>query len=419
MQQNNSSINGSSETIIAKFNYHAQENHELSITKNERLQLIDDSCLWWKVKRIDSDDTGYIPSNFARREKRSLLDKIISKRINKKQILSKGHNHEHILSLALVKFRYNAESEDEISLNKGIWVNVLQKKNDGWWLVQYEKQRGWFPSNYLIEKTNDGLNSLSLLNQLKYHHSSSSSNGLSSSSSANSNIVETDLTNNINNNNNNNNLNLQQNRHNSHPPHITNTNDEYAFVIKPSKFAHSDGKLDSCLTYNNNDQQKNSSWTALIQYDNTNSGYASSSIISTEPINVVDGLTTLTLKSSKKYLNDSSYDNESWYYGTITRDEAEKLLKLNGIEKGDFLIRNSERKIGCYSLSIRADEDLIRHFRIESSDDGTRFLIGKRSFKSLYDLIEHYKIHPVFDADPNQKLYLNKPLIINDSTHHL
>jgi hypothetical protein len=42
-------------------------------------------------------------------------------------------------------------SEDEISLNKGIWVNVLQKKNDGWWLVQYEKQRGWFPSNYLIE----------------------------------------------------------------------------------------------------------------------------------------------------------------------------------------------------------------------------------------------------------------------------
>lgn len=42
-------------------------------------------------------------------------------------------------------------SEDEISLNKGVWVNVLQKKADGWWLVQYEKQRGWFPSNYLIE----------------------------------------------------------------------------------------------------------------------------------------------------------------------------------------------------------------------------------------------------------------------------
>ena len=42
-------------------------------------------------------------------------------------------------------------SEDEISLNKGLWVSVLQKKCDGWWLVQYDKQRGWFPSNYLVE----------------------------------------------------------------------------------------------------------------------------------------------------------------------------------------------------------------------------------------------------------------------------
>ncbi len=47
-------------------------------------------------------------------------------------------------------------SEDEISLNKGIWVNVLQKKADGWWLVQYEKQRGWYPSNYLIEVNKKG-----------------------------------------------------------------------------------------------------------------------------------------------------------------------------------------------------------------------------------------------------------------------
>jgi hypothetical protein len=51
----------------------------------------------------------YIPSNFARREKRSLLDKIISKRIAKKQIITNGYNNERIISLALVKFRYDAE----------------------------------------------------------------------------------------------------------------------------------------------------------------------------------------------------------------------------------------------------------------------------------------------------------------------
>ena len=54
----------------------------------------------------------YIPSNFARREKRSLLDKIISRRIAKKPIIANGHyveNNERSISSALVKFRYDAE----------------------------------------------------------------------------------------------------------------------------------------------------------------------------------------------------------------------------------------------------------------------------------------------------------------------
>jgi len=252
-----------------------------------------------------------------------------------------------------------------------------KKKSDGWWLVQHEKQRGWFPSNYLLEKTSDSLNSLSLLNQLntQYNSPSSSSNGLSSSSSANSNLIE--------------NPNHQQIRHNSHPSHIANSNDQYAFIIKPSKFAHSDCRLD---TFNNNinDEQKINSCSSLIEHNDYNNDFK-----------------TLTL-------NNSPYINEIWYFGLLSRDEAEKYLKLYGNEKGDFLIRDSERRIGNYSLSIRDDVDIIRHFRIELSNDGHRYVIGKRSFKSLNDLIEHYKTHPVYDADQNNKLYLNKPLIIND-----
>ncbi|CAF1016877.1 unnamed protein product [Rotaria sordida] len=389
MHQNNNSTNGG-EIVVAKFNYNSQDSHELTITKNERLILLDDTCLWWKVKRVDSDDTGYIPSNFARREKRSLLDKIISKRLGKKSILSNGHNNERIISSALVKFRYDAESEDEISLNKGVWVNVLQKKTDGWWLVQYEKQLGWFPSNYLIEKTSDSLNSLSLLNQINNQHNSPvslSSNGLSSSSSANSNLIEHHQ------------HQHQQIRHNSHPLHITNSNDEYEFVIKSTKLAHSDGKLDTCNNDNINDEQKINSCLALIQHNN----YSTS--------NIINELKTLTL-------NNSPYINEIWYYGLLSRDDAENYLKLYGNEKGDYLIRDSERRIGNYSLSILDDMNTIRHFRIELSDDGNRYIIGKRSFNSLNDLIEHYKSHPVFDADHN-KLYLNKPLIITNSKYKL
>lgn len=119
--------------------------------------------------------------------------------------------------------------------------------------------------------------------------------------------------------------------------------------MKSSKFAHSDGKLDTCLTFNNQQQEKNNSWSALLQCDNTNSNCTSPSILSNEPLTIVDGLTSLTLK---KFSNDSPYENELWYYGSITRDEAEKILKFYAMERGEFLIRNSERKVKDRKISM-------------------------------------------------------------------
>lgn len=75
-------------------------------------------------------------------------------------------------------------------------------------------------------------------------------------------------------------------------------------------------------------------------------------------------------------------------------------------QSGDFLIRDSERRFGQLSLSIRDDDEIIRHFRIEYSNVEKRFFIGKRSFSNLDELIEHYRRHPVFDGDSNEKLFL-------------
>lgn len=35
--------------VVVKYDYIAQEDQELSIKKNERLRLLDDSKNWWKV----------------------------------------------------------------------------------------------------------------------------------------------------------------------------------------------------------------------------------------------------------------------------------------------------------------------------------------------------------------------------------
>uniref|UniRef100_A0A914WF44 Mitogen-activated protein kinase kinase kinase n=1 Tax=Plectus sambesii TaxID=2011161 RepID=A0A914WF44_9BILA len=58
--------------VIAKFDYTAKEENELSIKKNERFKLIDGSNNRWQVTN-EHNQSGYVLSNFLRKE--SLLDK--------------------------------------------------------------------------------------------------------------------------------------------------------------------------------------------------------------------------------------------------------------------------------------------------------------------------------------------------------
>lgn len=51
----------------------------------------------------------------------------------------------------MVKFAYNAERDDELSLVKGARLIVIEKCSDGWWKGSYNGNVGWFPSNYVQE----------------------------------------------------------------------------------------------------------------------------------------------------------------------------------------------------------------------------------------------------------------------------
>ena len=53
--------------VIAKWDYHAQQDQELDIRKSERLLLLDDSKTWWLV-RNGANATGYVPSNYVERK---------------------------------------------------------------------------------------------------------------------------------------------------------------------------------------------------------------------------------------------------------------------------------------------------------------------------------------------------------------
>ena len=60
--------------VVAKYDYVAQSNQELDMRRNERLLLLDDSKHWWRVQN-SRQLTGYIPSNYVRREKPSIFDR--------------------------------------------------------------------------------------------------------------------------------------------------------------------------------------------------------------------------------------------------------------------------------------------------------------------------------------------------------
>ncbi|XP_074635223.1 tyrosine-protein kinase Src42A-like [Acropora palmata] len=78
---------------------------------------------------------------------------------------------------------------------------------------------------------------------------------------------------------------------------------------------------------------------------------------------------------------------EDWYFGDIKRPEAEKILKMAPNEQGAFLIRDSDK--GGYALSMR-DGDIIKHYKIRTSESGTYFIAHNNQFSSLFELVQHY-----------------------------
>ncbi|XP_054697405.1 SH3 and PX domain-containing protein 2B isoform X6 [Grus americana] len=48
-----------------------------------------------------------------------------------------------------VIYPYTARDQDEMNLDKGAVVEVIQKNLEGWWKIRYQGQEGWAPASYL------------------------------------------------------------------------------------------------------------------------------------------------------------------------------------------------------------------------------------------------------------------------------
>ncbi|XP_076441177.1 tyrosine-protein kinase Src-2-like isoform X2 [Babylonia areolata] len=95
--------------------------------------------------------------------------------------------------------------------------------------------------------------------------------------------------------------------------------------------------------------------------------------------------------------NITTLETQEWYFGPLSRREAERALKSSRAAIGCFLVRASENTSNIHVLSVRGPTDSrtgeinIRHYKIETTSDGSFYIARHRLFSNYTDLIEHYK----------------------------
>ncbi|RXM29833.1 Cytoplasmic protein NCK1 [Acipenser ruthenus] len=372
--------------VIAKFDYVAQQDQELDIKKNERLWLLDDSKSWWRV-RNSTNRTGFVPSNYVERKNsarkasivKNLKDTLGIGKVKRKTSMRDtasnadadfySDNGERLYDLnlpALVKFSYAAEREDELSLVKGTKVIVMEKCSDGWWRGGYNGHVGWFPSNYVVEDSDgssvDPVSSLTEKLAAVVHN-------------ANSSRV----------------LHVVQALYPFSSSNDEELNFEKGEVMDVVEKPENDPEWWKC--------RKSDGQVGLVpkNYVNVIQNSQNSPNSAGPPPPDCDYIVPAT---------SGKFAGKPWYYGKVTRHQAEMALNERG-EEGDFLIRDSESSPNDFSISLKA-QGKNKHFKVQLKDG--LYCIGQRKFDSMEELVEHYKKAPIFTSEQGDKLYLVKAL---------
>lgn len=428
--------------VVVKYDYTAQEDQELTIKKNDRLKLIDDSKNWWKVITEDNI-VGFVPSNYVRKE--SFVDKAkgtikgLGKPVKSKPKLpefipttgqaalhassseavtsrpalatvSANGSFENgsdrnlkvgnIMSSAVAKYSYEPQRDDELRLCKGDVVTVMEKSSDGWWKGQCRGETGWFPSNYIDE---------------------SPPNTFSPPKAA----VDIGAITQINNN-----SIIQPTSQRVLEVVIT----LYAFDAQNAEeLSFRKGERLEILEHPAHDPEwwkaRNSkgctglvptNYIEVIEHNPSSSvdNFANQSIVIDKRAMIIPAPTNGYSFGSSKIDSpprtlmpplNGPYASQPWYYGRLTRDESDSQLNGRGVD-GDFLVRDSESNPGDYSISLKGT-GRNKHFWVQVDSTNKTFKIGTRTFTTMDALLKHYMSSPIYTNDKtNERLFLVRPL---------
>ncbi|XP_017289497.1 tyrosine-protein kinase SYK isoform X2 [Kryptolebias marmoratus] len=78
-----------------------------------------------------------------------------------------------------------------------------------------------------------------------------------------------------------------------------------------------------------------------------------------------------------------------FFYGNITREEAEDYLRQTGLSNGLYLLRQSRNYLGGFALSV-SNAGRIYHYTIERNPNETYAIAGGKSHRSPMDVIDYH-----------------------------
>ncbi|XP_065178184.1 SH2/SH3 adapter protein NCK1-like [Sycon ciliatum] len=367
------------EQCMALYDYLANQDEELSIRKNEKLTLLDSSKTWWRVQNAGGS-IGYVPSNYCKKidtpapapvaqpaASTPIKHTAVKDEAGMYQQVDMTFNKKPTKVVAIVKYPYAATREDELTLNKGEQVTVIEKEGDGWWNGEVNGACGWFPSNYVEETTiPDPTPEPTIQNS----------------------VAQTP----------------------AEPTVICRVRALYAFQSgNHEELSFERGNMMDIIDQPENDPD----WWEARKSD------GSTGLVPRNYVEVVHDDPPVQQKpafpaagpagagmgggAAKPQLPvGRSFENRPWFHGKMSRNQCEGLLAR--ARDGDFLVRESESKAGDYSISMKSPGK-IKHFRIQSLPGG-QYGIGPRKFTQIEELVDHYTKAHIYTAEDGTRMYL-------------
>ena len=352
---------------VAKYDYTAEVDGELTIRKNDRLTVLDDRQPWWKVQN-DKQESGYVPSNYLVRKdstkgKKNIIDNLKGKLSKSKNRTSdpmdnsisespRGSDKSKVLMIAIAKFKYIPQRDDEIEMNRGDTILVLEIENDGWWRGENSnnKKEGWFPYNY-VEKTDqepdsqyadpsDVVEARQIICKVRtmYQFNSQSAEELSFEKDAVLDIID---------------------KPKDDPDWWQARKSSGETGLVPRNYVE---ELVSPILTPGPDKSRLPSFSSTLSASPTASPAADPSP------------------------SDHFLSTKDWYHGAVSRSDCERLLN-NYADNGEFLVRNSESKVRILLLAVLSVNDIfVQNIMLQKFDGNVIHFEPERILKCSNEL---------------------------------